>query len=65
MSLNPNLDGKAVPILETSKVKDEVLKVKVSNIEFEIKIEANNPKSNLLKASGTLYLTNMHLYLIN
>ena len=43
---------------------EETIQETNDNIEFEIRIEANNPKSHLLKGAGKLYLTNCRLFLI-
>jgi len=33
-------------------------------MEFEIKVEATNPKSKFLKGAGSVYLTNIRVILI-
>jgi len=37
----------------------------MTNIDFEIKIDVKNAKSKVLKASGSLYLTNIRTILVN
>jgi len=44
--------------------KNEKVLFENNQMEFEIKIEAANPKSKSLKGVGTVYLTNIRVVMI-
>jgi len=62
MSLNPELDLYGVPTLQSEHGETIILENK--NVEFEIRTQARNQFSPILKGEGTLYLTNQRLILI-
>ena len=65
MSLNPQLDEQGIPILHTGDGLTEKIELNNTNIEFEIRVEPSNPKSQILKGAGVLYLTNFRIILVN
>ena len=62
MSLNPKLNEDLTPVIQQEK--DEKIVFQNSQIEFQIKIDVDNPKSQFLKGTGKLYLTNMRALLV-